>query len=504
MRAHAVARVAQMVLTILLVPYVLAHLSREEYGLWSWLLALSGWVALADVGLSSGNVNPLARALAAKDERRIGETIVAAVCLHVVLAAIVVATAVLAGGVVTSAVPPESRSLAFETLLLLIVAQCIQVVSFPLGAMLSALQRQDLVHKLQSAQLAIQGVGTVVILAAGGRVFELAWLHCGLAAVQLAGRLALCVRLHPSLRPGWPARKELPGLLSTGLPVVVLGLAGSVALNYERTFLGFVVDLALLAQYAIATRLVMAVREVPLVLFSALIPTSAALDVAGDQGALERLHARSFKLAAFLNLMLTATLWVCGPLALRAWLGEGFEAAGDITRPLAIGFLIPLVCAPATQILTGRSRLARLAPIYVLWAITFVVGNTLWLRSSGFAGAGWGTAVIDVFWTVVLLDRLRRGGELGAAGVAGVLGRAGASAAVAAVIGEVVVGALDLAFVSDSRSVAALLAACGAAAIFATQVLLAWALGLVDAEDRRLVAGALGLERRLDRSPPFA
>jgi O-antigen/teichoic acid export membrane protein len=281
--------------------------------------------------------------------------------------------------------------------------------------------------------------------------------------------------------------------VSAGLPVLLLGVTGAIALNYERTLLGFVVDLALVAQYAVAARLVMAVREAPLILFSALIPTSAALDVAGDDRALERIYARAFRLAAVFVLGLTAVVWACAPPALHAWLGVGFEEAGRVARPLAVGFLVPLLATPAIQILTGRSRLGPLSRLYATWGVGFVLANTLWLRQVGFAGAGWGTAAIDVLGTAAALAWLRARGGLGDGGSVAVLARAAGIAVVAAALGEVVLGLLGPA---DSRGGAFAATALVALAIAATQVALAWVSGLVDASDRQLVAEAIGLRRR--------
>ncbi len=489
-RAHVGSRLVQGAVGILLVPYVLSHLSREEYGLWSWLLAMSSWLTLADLGLSYGNVNPLARSLAAKDERRVGEILVAAIAFHGLITLAILALAVLAEAPLTSALPLAERELGGRTLLLLVVAQGLVVTSFPFGALLSALQRLDLVHKIQTAQLVLQAVATVMILENGGRVLELAWMQMGLGGFQLVLRALLCRRLHPSLRFAWPAPSELPGLLSAGLPVVILGLVGSIALNFERTFLGFVVDLALLAQYAVAARLVMTAREVPQVLLSALIPASAALDVAGDDRALARLYGRSFKLAAAVVLAITAGLVVSAPAVLAAWLGPGFEPAGRVVRPLALAILVPLLTAPGVHILTGRSRLGRLAPVYALWGAAFVAVNVMWLSLAGFAGAGWGAAAINLAGTGALLRWMHRHG-LETPGTAGILARGILAAAAAALVGEIAVRTLGGALGSDTRLAAFAVAACGLTTVGATHLALAWATGLVDADDRQHLAAAL-------------
>ncbi|MEA2627345.1 MAG: hypothetical protein QOD06_3390, partial [Candidatus Binatota bacterium] len=81
-RAHVVARAAQVAVGIGLVPYVLAHLPRAQYGLWAWLLGATAYLALADFGLSQGNVRPLASAIASGDLRRRDRIVTAAIAFH--------------------------------------------------------------------------------------------------------------------------------------------------------------------------------------------------------------------------------------------------------------------------------------------------------------------------------------------------------------------------------------------------------------------------------------
>jgi O-antigen/teichoic acid export membrane protein len=490
LRSHAVARVTQAAIALVLVPYVLSHLSRAEYGLWSWLLAMAAWLTVVDLGLSLGNVNPLARGLAEGEHRRVGQILVAALAFQGSIVLAIVVVVITAREPLLAALPPAGRAIGVLALLPLVVAQGLVVLSFPFGALLSALQRLDLVHKIQTVLLVTQALATIVILESGGRVVALAWLQCVLGASQLVARAVLCRRLYPALRPARPERGDLPRLLGMGVPVAVLGFVGGIALNFERTFLGFVVDLALLAQYAVAVRLVMAAREIPLVLVSALIPASAALDVTGDERTLARLYGRSFKAVVAVVLALAAVICVAAPAALAAWLGPGFEAAGRVARPLALAILVPLVTAPGIHVLTGRSQLGRLAPLYLAWGAAFVVANALWLSATGFAGAGWGACVVNLLGTAALLVRLHR--EIGLAGQGAVLFRGALAALAAAGAGEVALLLLAGGIGVETRLTAALVTAGAVAVVGATHFAVAWASGLLDADDRRQLADALG------------
>jgi hypothetical protein len=65
---------------ILLVPIVLFYLGREQYGLWTAVLAITGYIGLADLGVSTSFVTYIARYVANLDYRQAGQVVHLACC----------------------------------------------------------------------------------------------------------------------------------------------------------------------------------------------------------------------------------------------------------------------------------------------------------------------------------------------------------------------------------------------------------------------------------------
>jgi len=64
------ARCASLLVRLISVPLALSILGTEGYGVWLTLGSILMWLSLADLGLPTGMLNPLASALAAGDNRR--------------------------------------------------------------------------------------------------------------------------------------------------------------------------------------------------------------------------------------------------------------------------------------------------------------------------------------------------------------------------------------------------------------------------------------------------
>jgi len=175
MRMHAVARGVEIVVGIALLPFVLAHLSREQYGLWAWLLTISSYLTLADIGLSQGNVRLLASAIERRDWRRVGEIVSFATALHAAISAAVVVVLLLlasfTGTIRGAGDHPEVQSVFW----VLLAAQAVTLCGFPFGSLLSGLQRLDLVHAVRIAYVTLNAPLTVWLLARGGGLRGLAW-----------------------------------------------------------------------------------------------------------------------------------------------------------------------------------------------------------------------------------------------------------------------------------------------------------------------------------------
>lgn len=480
---------------MVLLPYVLSHLTAAEYGFWAWILAMTSYLALTDLGLSQGNVRPLALAVAAADDARVSEIVGSTVAFHALVSigagAATWTLRTAAGGAGIETVPEADSTLA-----LLLLAQAISLCGLPFASLLSAVQRLDLVQRIQAQAAVAQVAGTVVALELGGGLLGLAWVQVGLAIASSGARLRLARRFRPGLRWKLAPPSAFRAMLASGAPLVMVSVLGAVTVGFERAILALFAPFSSIAQYAIAARLVIIVRELPQLLVVAILPASAALDVSGDEPALVRLYLRAFKLMVVVVFGAIATIWVAGDSVVSAWLGPGFESAGALTRFLAPALLLPMLAAPGLHLLAGRSRLGRLAPLFLVWTLALIAVNSAWLAFSGFAGAGLGLVAVNLAGTVILLARLHAR-ELPACADAawGLLARAVAGTAAAGVAGAGARMAVSVWLPFEGRAGAALEAIAGTAAVWL--VVAVWALlsGFVDGGDRSLVSELATLRR---------
>lgn len=487
-RGHAAAHVFQLAARLALVPYVIARLPRDEYGLWAWMLTLSAFLVLAELGFTQGLVHPLA--VAAREERsaRVGRLMATAMIVPAIVVALIAAV-LWAWSPPLATRPTASGVSALAVLLPLVGAQGITLSALPLVSLLSALQRLDLAHAARLPMTLLQVVTTIALLESGGGVLSLAWLQLGLAVAQAAVRWIACVWSLPSFALAFPRRSDFAELRAVGAPMIVLNLLWAMALGFERAWLGRMTDMATFAHYAVASRLVFLVLELQQIPGATLLQASTALEAAGEREALTRLYERGLRLTALVVGGAIGGLWVAGPPFLRAWAGADFELGAALVGRLALAFLLPGLCQPGVALLAGASRLGGATPLLLAWAFACVAIDGPWIWLRGIDGAGVALILVNAAGTAAFLRHVaaasgvRSGGPMLLRAVVATMG--------AIVVGLAVRAALGSAPAAD-RLASLVDAAVSGAAFVGAYLAGAWRLGVLESRDLRLVGDVLG------------
>lgn len=469
---------------VLLVPYVLMRLGHAEYGLWAWTQTVTSFFVLCELGFTLGTVHPLAHAVRDRDYSRIGRVLAGALAVPLTVIALIALGILVFHGRVVGPVSGGPNGEAVAVFLILTITQGVVLCGFPLLSLLAGLRRLDLLHGLRTPQVIAHVILTVVILECGGRVVALAWLGFADAAFHTLGRLWFARRLLPGLRLELPQRADFAQLRSLGGPQMLLNLLGAAAFSFERAWLGFTTDLAAFAQYALASRLVMIIWEVQQVPFQSVLQSTAALDAAGDRAGISRLYERSFRLVSIAVLGLVASVIVCGPAVVRGWLGDGFTAAGDYCRPLAVAILFPSICGPPTGILAGRARLGGMSRLLIGWAVVCVILDAAWLSLTGIGGAGYGLVAINVAGTFTFLHAFE--GREGEDPQWPVLARCAVALILPSAAAWLLLALAD-SQLSPGRLGALVSASVASAVLWSGYAACLWALGLIQPNDRALL-----------------
>ena len=158
-----------MFVTLLLTPYIISVLGVRGFGIWSLSLALTGYIGLLDVGVSTSLVKYISEYDTKGDLDAINRVVNTGFVFYLALAAIILPLTVLFADRVLHFfhIPAE---IWHETRFVLIAAAAIYCLSNTFGvfeAVMAGLQRMDVTNAIAIATSIPNAVGTVAFLQLG-------------------------------------------------------------------------------------------------------------------------------------------------------------------------------------------------------------------------------------------------------------------------------------------------------------------------------------------------
>jgi O-antigen/teichoic acid export membrane protein len=390
------------------IPILLRALGADVYGLWSWVLAVLGFVALAEAGLSTATTVLVARAVGRGEARGVTEILTVVIVTVATLASVAGGTLWLLSGWIVAhsdavAAHQEDAMRALRLGSLVVWTRCLQQV---LIAVQQAFGRYGLVNALVSTQAVVSTAGLIVIARQRSDVSALAlWLAvsgCLFLLLHLFGCRSLGRGL--VLRPAWSSAR-LGDLLRYSGGAWVVALGTTLFSQGDRLVVGAVLGTAPLGVYAAFTTAALQINVLSAVAVQPLLPELAAgpaLGSAALRAKVEQAVRINFALAFSLGLGLAALSPEIARLVLP---GEVTTEQVAALRDMGIICALFSVTAVGFYVLQATGRLLTCAAIVLVSSIVTLVLIAVAARGYGLRGAVLGNAgyVLNValHWTAM-------------------------------------------------------------------------------------------------------
>lgn len=387
----------EMATGFLVMPFLIAHLGRETYGVWVVIGALSIYLVLLDLGIRGAVGRHVALYRAAGDRAAVNRTVTAGAAVLAALGLVAVAATFAGEGLFFRAfpdVPGDQRAAAGDALRLMGVTIGLFLVGTAFDATLWGLQRFDWLNKVDIPASLLRLGLTFGWVGAGGGLVALAAINLLTMGGAAAAKSVLCFRADPGLRvgPAWLTRAAVRETVAFGSWNLVGNLARTGRRALSPLLIGSAavgLGMAAAGEFSAADRLTAAAGAALAAATGVLTPHAAAVHAGGDGGRQRRLflvagrHAAA--LAGFLGVYLIA---LGGPL-LGRWVGnpEVAAAAAPVLLVLAAGELLPTTQYVSYSVLVATAR-HRLAAVLGVVELAAVLGLTALLtRPYGLVGA---------------------------------------------------------------------------------------------------------------------
>ena len=413
--ANGAASAWSALVTLALTPFLLHHLGAASYGLWVLALGLtfsSGYLALADLGLSEASVKFVAEAHANDDANQISEIASTTVAVFTALGITLAAVAWILAPVLVDLFDVPHRLTGPAQLLFGLMGLEI-LVELPTAAVRSVIegvQRYGWLRLLDVVSRLLWAVMIVIVVLDGHSVAALGVVTLAAAAVRAVASFVVAHRVAPGLRlrlsnvsgPTLHRVLSLGGLVS-GLRVLTVIYA-----QMDRVIIAMVLAVASIASYDVAFRMQSVATLVLVTASSAVVPAAAYNAMRSDHDRQRELYLRGTKYA----IAITVPVCIAGLLYARplmvGWVGEAFAPDATAARLFLVFPIVACVNQVGIAMLIGLGRVHRVLLYQAIGVGTNLVVSVVLAQPLGIRGVVIGTLVGGlVVWVPYLRLLLR-------------------------------------------------------------------------------------------------
>jgi O-antigen/teichoic acid export membrane protein len=357
--ANWVGHGAALGVAFFLSPFVVHTLGKVEYGIWSLLTVLTGYMGVLDLGVRASTGRHVILYLGKQDDRALDETIRTSLGFFSGLGLLAVTVGLGIGWLFPSvfrSVPSEYYLLTQLLLPLLALNVWFSALQSVFSSVLIAHDRFDLARGVDLGVLAVQTTGTVLALSWGFGIAGMAAVVVCCRVVGLLGNFSLARRIYPKLRV-WPIAFEkarLRELLGYGLAACVSMVSVRVIGQTSVVVAGAAIDVTAAAVFSVGAMLIYYSSTFLNHINTTLFPPIQRAVARGALGDARWLFLRAARLRQIFGLLVYVGIIVFAEPFIRLWMyGPEF---GDESVRLAALVMMIMAASKLPLLFVGASR----------------------------------------------------------------------------------------------------------------------------------------------------
>lgn len=382
---------------ILLSPFILHRLGDTAFGIWVLIFSLTGYYGLFDLGIRSSIVRYVSKFAATESTDEIDKLINTSLFSYSCIGAFCLLLTVVGCLYVDRMfhIPPEFYSTA--RWLFLMVGGSV-ALGFPLGVsggMLEGLQKFYILNWTSIASTLLRAALIIVALERGLGLLTIAFITVVLPLVTSVVRTAIAFRLLPvSLQRRYidPAMFRKVAVYS-GTTFMIM-VAGRLKFKTDEIVIGAFLSAAAITYFNIGARIVDYAAEVVVSLAQIFVPMSSQSDATGETDRLRKIFVLGNRSCAFVIFPISAILIILGKSVIEVWVGRQYVST---SYPVLLIMIIPstiwLAQAASGRVLFGMAQHGTWAVVTLIEGVCNLGLSILLVRPYGIVGDALGTAI---------------------------------------------------------------------------------------------------------------
>jgi O-antigen/teichoic acid export membrane protein len=405
-----VAMATGMVVPFFLMPFVVRHLGPLAYGVWILAVSTVSYLNLLDLGLRSAIVRFVSKNTAVEKIIEAQKAINAALWFRLGIATVVALLSIALAVAFPHLfkVPHDLQRAAQITVLLCAFGVASSMVSGVFGAVMSGVNRFDVLSSISVSQTLARAIGVILILRNGHGLVALAYWEL---AIGVAGSLATwgaALKIYPPcrIRLGRPDIATLKMIWSYSIKTFIIIIAVQIVFYTDNLVVGAFLSVGAVTLYSIAGSLAMYSGQVSSAMGSTFIPMASNLEAAGQTEDLQKLLLRGTQAALGLMLPIGITLLLRGKTFIGLWMGPQYsQTSGTILQILLISQFFTIANSTAGQIAYGVDKHKSVAMWSAIEAAFNLSLSIVLVKTIGLYGVAWGTSISMVIIHMIFWPR---------------------------------------------------------------------------------------------------
>jgi O-antigen/teichoic acid export membrane protein len=362
---NAIGRCWAIIIVLILTPYIIHHIGEKRYGIWVIVGVITGYFGLFDFGVETSFEKYISEYYTKKDFKCLNEVVNTGFVFYSLLGA---TTSILVFILIKPIIgflniPNNLYTEAFFVFMLGIIIFALTNALSIFRAIQGGLQRMDISNKITIAISLPNIAGTIYFLESG---YGLQGLMINYAIVVL---------------------------VTSTVNIFFGRFANLISFQTDKILITHFLSLGMVIYYQLGASILLRLRQVLLLLISALVPAVSEAEARNEEVFLKELYLRGSKYLIFITIPALFFITTNASLVISAWMGEGYERSALVIQILAVGYFAATVTGVASSIAAGVARTDIDMKFGLLLAVLNLSLSIFLIIKFGFIGVVLGTTV---------------------------------------------------------------------------------------------------------------
>jgi len=368
----------EMLVGVLVLPFNVAHLGKDAYGLWMLTASITAYFSVLDLGYGGSLVKFVAQYRARRDVPALNEVLSTTFYLFAAFGVLTYVAAIVVAMYLDRffRLTPDQVHLGRIVLLVTSANIAVGTAASVFGGVINGFQRYDLNNVVGAISSVITALVNVIVLALGYGLVDLVIWTTAVRVATYAVYRSNAYRVFPGLRlrTALFSRARLREVTMFSVYMALIDWAKKLNYTVDALVIGAFLNTAAVAVWSVGQRLAEATQRLTNQLNDVLFPTVVDHDAAQRNERLQTIFVQATRLSLATVIPIAGALMLMATPLVLAWVGPGFLGSVVVLQLLTFTVIIRVGSSTCATVLTAAGEHRLVAFTYV---ITGVVNLTL-------------------------------------------------------------------------------------------------------------------------------